>query len=233
VRSGRIGKVHTVNVGVGGASGPCYLPAEPVPEGLDWDMWLGPAPVRPFHKQLHPFRWRAYFDYSGGGFTDIGAHHFDIAQWGLGTQYTGPVEVHPPDGKRYRSITFKYASGVTLYHGGANGIKFTGTDGIIEVNRGLFRSEPPYLIKEPLGPGDVQLYRSPNHHADWEDCIRTRRRPVADVEIGCRTITICHLGNIAHWLRRSLKWDPNREEILGDEEASRWLDRPRRAPWHI
>ena len=233
VRAGRIGKVHTVHVGVGGASRECYLPAEPTPPGLDWDFWLGPAPVRPYHSQLHPFRWRAYRDYSGGSFTDIGAHFFDIAQWGLGTDHTGPVEVYPPDGKEHKRITFKYANGVTMYHGGANGTKFVGSDGLIEVNRRFVRSEPEDIVKEPLLAHERLRTYSPEHHTDWEACIRTRRKPICDVEIGCRSITVCHLGNMAYWLKRPLRWDPAKEEILGDEEASRWLDRHRRAPWHL
>ncbi len=233
VRSGRIGKVHTINVGVGGASGPCHLAPQPVPKGLDWDMWLGPAPVGPYHSSIHPVRWRAYFDYSGGSFTDIGAHHFDIAQWGIGMETWGPTEVHPPDGKEYKQITFKYANGIVMYHGGARGIKWTGTDGWVEVSRGHIASQPAEIVQTPLAPNEVRLYHSPEHHADWEHCVRTRRRPVADVEIGARTITVCHLGNIAYWLRRALKWDPAKEEILGDPEAARWLDRPRRGPWYV
>jgi len=238
VRSGRIGKVQTVHVGVGGPSGPCYLPAQPVPAGLDWDMWLGPAPWRPYHASIHPVKWRAFRDYSGGSMTDWGAHHFDIAQWGLGMDGSGPVEIHPPDGKDHDTLTYKYANGVAMFRGGANGVLFTGTDGKIEVNRGRLSSDPPEIIKEPIGPSDVHLARSPagswrGHNLDWHHCIRTRQRPICDVEIGHRSITVCHLGNIAVWLKRSLKWDPATERCIGDDEANRWLDRPQRAPWHL
>ena len=238
VRSGRIGKLQTVNVGVGGPSGPCYLPAQPVPKGLDWDMWIGPAPWRPFHENIHPVRWRAFRDYSGGSMTDWGAHHFDIAQWGMGMDNSGPVEVIPPDGKQHDQLTYKYASGVTMFRGGADGVLFTGSDGKIEVNRGKLRSDPPDIIREPIGPGDVHLHRSPagswgGHTHDWHQCIRTRQRPICDVEVGCRSITVCHLGNLAFWLKRPLRWDPVKEDLVGDPEASRWLDRPKRAPWHL
>ena len=238
VRSGYIGKVLTIHVGVGGPSGPCYLPAEPTPDHIDWDMWLGPAPWRPFHRNIHPVRWRAFRDYSGGGMTDWGAHHFDIAQWGLGMDESGPVEVHPPDGKEYKQLTYKYANGVPMFHGGANGVLFTGTDGRIEVNRGHLRSWPAEIIKTPIGPSDVHLYKSPSNswtgqNLNWQQCIKTRQRPICDVEIGCRSVTVCHLGNLAYWLKRPLRWDPAKEEILGDEEASRWLERPNRASWHL
>jgi len=234
VRSGRIGKVLTVHVSVGGPSGDCYLPAEPTPEGLDWNMWIGPAPYRPFNKAIHPVNWRNFRDYSGGGMTDWGAHHFDIAQWGLGMDESGPIEIIPPDGNERKMLTFKYASGVEMHHGGgANGVLFTGTDGKIEVNRGYFRTWPEEIGKTPLGPGDVHLYNSNNHRGDWQRCVRIRQRPICDVEVGCRSVTVCHLGNIAYWLKRPIKWDPVKEEIIGDEAASRRLDRPKRAPWTL
>ena len=233
VQSGRIGKIQTVHVGIGGPPGDEHLPAEPVPEGLDWDMWLGPAPERPFNSSLHPFHWRWQRDFSGGNMTDWGAHHFDIAQWGLGMDNNGPVEIHPPDGKEYDTLTFKYANGVTMFHGGAHGVLFTGTDGKIEVDRGYLRTWPDEIGKTPLGPGDVHLYKSPGHHADWLDCIRTRRRPICDVATGASSVTVCHLANIALWLNRSIRWDPEEQQIIGDTEASRQLDRPKRAPWRL
>ena len=246
VRSGRIGEVATVHVSVGGPSGPCYLPAEPTPDYLDWDMWLGPAPWRPFNKGIHPVNWRSFMDYSGGGMTDWGAHHFDIAQWGLGMDNSGPVEVHPPDGKEYKTLTYKYANGVVMFHGSANGVLFTGTEGKIEVNRGYLKSWPDEIIKTPIGPGDVHLYKAPpsawhGNNLDWQHCIKSRQRPCCDVEIGCRSITVCHLGNLAYWLKRPLRWDPEKEEIVGEPstslgpgpEAARWLDRPKREPWKL
>lgn len=232
VRSGRIGKLTHINVNVGGPSGPCYLPAEPVPEGMNWDMWLGPAPWRPFHSRLHPFHWRSFRDYSGGGMTDWGAHHFDIAQWGMGMDDSGPREIIPPDGKDYKKLTYKYANGVVVTHGGgSNGVLFTGTEGKVEVNRGYLRTWPANMKTIPIQPGEVHLYKSLNHRGNFLECVRTRRRPICDVEIGCRSVTVCHLGNLAYWLKRPLRWDPEREEILDDALASRWLDRPRRAPW--
>ncbi len=253
VRSGRLGKIKQVNVGVGGPSREKYLPEEPIPEGLDWDRWLGPAPVQPYNAERcsgdFGGGWRHIRDYSGGMMTDWGAHHFDICQWGLGMDGSGPVEITPPpwedrkivrDGARAKvdpalgkTLVYKYASGIPVIHGGANGILFTGEHGKVEVNRGYFRTWPDEIGKEPIGPSEVHLYESPGHQQDWINCIRSRRRPIADVAIGASTITVCHLGNIAYWLGRELRWDPEKREIIGDPEAARWLDRPKRAPWRL
>jgi predicted dehydrogenase len=234
VRNGRIGRIKQVRVGVWGSSRECDLPPEPTPEWMDWDMWIGPAPWRPYNKGIHPVNWRAYRDYSGGTMTDWGAHHLDIAQWGLGMDHTGPIEIQPPaEGKEH--VTLKYANGIPVLCGnvGANGILFEGTEGTIEVNRGHFRADPAEIGREPLGPGDTRLYHSPGHQADWENCVLSRKRPICDVEIGHRSVTVCHLSNIAIWTGRGFRWDPEKEVITGDEELNRWLHRPMRAPWHL
>ena len=237
VRSGRIGRLLTVNVGIGEPSQEKCLPAEPIPDGLDWNRWLGPTPWYPHNAERcsgdYGGGWRMIRDYSGGMMTDWGAHHFDIAQWAMGMDRSGPVEIIPPNVAEAATLTYKYASGVTMYHGGANGILFTGTDGRIEVNRGYFRTWPEELGTTPLGPNDVHLYESPGHHQDWVDCIRSRRRPICDVAIGASSATVCHLGNIAWWLGRRLEWDPARRAIVGDQSASCWLDRPKRTPWRL
>jgi predicted dehydrogenase len=239
VRSGRIGTVKKVHVNVGGPSGPCYLPPVPVPESIDWDMWLGPAPWRPFHPRIGlSGSWRAYRDYSGGGMTDWGHHHFDIVQWALDKDESGPVEILPPgtDGRRHLTYLYKCPFGtVEVYHGGASGaqIEFIGTEGRVMVDRGTLKTDPPTIMATPTQPNEVNLYRSPGHKANWAQCIRSRKRPICDVEIGCRSVTVCHLGNIVYWLKRPIKWDPVKEEIIGDPEAARWVDRPKRPPWHI
>jgi predicted dehydrogenase len=223
---------------VGGPSTERYYPEEPIPEGFDWDFWLGPAPWAPHNSERcsgnYGGGWRMVRDYSGGMMTDWGAHHFDIAQWGLGMDDTGPVEILPANGKDVPRLTYKYANGVVMYHGGGgNGVLFTGEKGKVEVNRGYFKSYPDEIGQEPLGPADIRLYASNNHMGDFLQCMKTRQRPICDVEIGCRSVSVCHLGNIAFWINRPLKWDPVKEEIIGDPEASRWLDRPMRAPWHL
>lgn len=244
VRNNRIGPVHTVHVNVGGPPIECNLPAEPVPEGLDWDFWVGPAPWRPYHSDIAPpleFRgwpnWRVYRDFAGGMMTDWGAHHFDIAQWGLGMDESGPVEIIPPEHSDARLLTYKYANGVTMYHGGGSGgragVEFIGTEGRVMVNRGYLETDPPGLELEPLGPNEVHLYESPGHAVDWLACIRTRQRPICDVAIGSHSATVCHLGNIAYRLKRPLRWDPANWRFANDDEANRLLGRPMRSPWTL
>jgi len=240
VRNGRIGKITQVNVGVGGPSRDCDLPEEPVPPGLDWNFWLGPAPYRGYNKEICPPglynffpNWRNYKDYSGGMMTDWGAHHFDIAQWGLGMDNSGPVEIIPPSREKGTPLTYRYANGVMMYHGGADGVKFTGTKGVIEVNRGHLRIQPESIATEVIGPDEIHLYKTNNHKRNFLDCVHSRKLPICDVEIGCRSVTVCHLGNLAWWNNRRLRWDPNNERFIGDAQANTWLDRPKRAPWKL
>ena len=255
VRSGAVGKISEVYVKVGGPPAECHLPTEPIPEGMDWEFWLGPAPYRGYNHQIHPFSWRHYRDYSGGWMTDWGAHHFDIAQWGLGMDESGPTEIYPPGTKDgNRMLTYVYANGVRMYHMNSddsalmasdaakplspvapfpdnNGILFYGDKGWVFVSRGKVVTNPVSLATKIIGPNDVHLYRSPGHQRDFLNCIHTRQRPCTDVEIGARSVTVCHLGNIGYYLGRPLKWDPVTENFVGDEAANQWLDRPRRAPW--
>ena len=243
VRNGRIGKVHTVHVNVGGPPTDCYLPGEPTPESIDWDLWLGPAPWRPYSSRLQPLHldnwgpWRPYRDFGGSSMTDIGAHHFDIAQWGLGMDDSGPVEIHPPDGEDHPRLAYKYANGVTMYHGGGMAgcaVEFIGTEGRVAVNRGQFlKTEPEDLVRETIGPRETHLYESRSHRHNWLDHIRTGRPAICSAEIGCRSVSVCHLGNLAYWLERPLKWDPTTERFIGDEEANRLILPPMRSPWRV
>ena len=239
VRSGRIGKITEIHATCGGPSVPCYLPAEPVPDHINWDLWLGPAPWRPYHSSLAAKEFRPYRDYSGGGMTDWGAHHFDLGQWVLGMDHSGPVEIIPPDGKEHQWLTFKYACGAVMYHNSppsAGGVQFVGTEGDVWC-RGVsnrFRSNPPGLCKVVKRRGGEDMeYDAKDHSDDFLDCVKTRRRPNSDVEIGCRTATVCHLGNIAYGLNRPIHWDPSRQVIIGDEEASRLVNRALREPWTL
>jgi predicted dehydrogenase len=242
VRSGRIGKLQTVKVDVGGPSRPCDLKEEELEKGLDWDRWLGPAPKRGYSSVLSPRGvhnhypdWRQYREYSGGMMTDWGAHHFDIAQWGLGLDESGPSEIIPPDDpKATKGLRYLYANGVEVIHASSGGVLFIGTDGEILVNRGKLSCKPDKILKEPLTEKDVHLYNSPGHQRDWVNCIRSRKRPICDVEIGARSVTVCHLGNIAYWTHRKLKWDPKGWQFLGDPgEAAKLLDRERRDPYQL
>ena len=241
VRNGRIGKIKTVNVNVGGPSKPCDLPEEKMEPGLDWDLWLGPAPKRGYNSVLSPRGihnhfpdWRQYREYSGGMMTDWGAHHFDIAQWGLGMDDSGPVEIIPPsDPKAQKGLRYVYANGVEVVHDGGGGVQFIGSEGEITVNRGKLSSKPEKLIKEPLGEKAIRLYQSPGHQRDWLNCVRNRKKPICDVEIGARSVTVCHLGNLAYWNHRKLRWDPKKWQFVDDREATKWLDRERRSPWKL
>ena len=229
IRSGAIGEIREAFVSVGGPSAPCNLPAEPVPDGVDWDLWLGPAPWAPFNRRRLRFRpWR---DYSGGGMTDWGGHKFGAVIFAMDLQETGPVEIHPPDGKDFKHLTYIYANGFRMYHAGGHDITYVGTDGTASRRgrRGRRRERLQPVAHVPMmtykGSGGIQ--------GDFLHCVRTRQRPFRDVEYGHRAATVCHLGNIAYWLKRPLKFDPDKEEIVGDDQAARWIDRPRRAPWRL
>ena len=242
VRNGRIGKLQRVIAGVGGPSHWCDLPEEAMEPGLDWDRWLGPSPVRPYNSVLSPRgvhshfpNWRAYREYSGGMMTDWGAHHFDIAQWGLGMDDSGPVEIIPPENaKAETGVRFLYSNGVELLHDSSRGgVEFIGDKGTIFVDRGKFKATPEEIGNEKIGPNEIHLYKSNNHYRDFLECVKSRKKPICDVEIGCRSLSVCHLGNLAYWNRRRLKWDPAKEQFIGDDEANKWLSRDDRAPWKV
>ena len=238
IQSGRLGQIVSVTVGVGEPSVWCDLPGEAAEPGLDWDLWLGPAPMRPYSSVLSPRgvhkhfpAWRKYREYAGGGHSDMGAHHYDIAQWCLGMDTSGPVEIIPPlDPKANSGVAYRYANGVMMIHGGPSGCTFTGTAGTLRIDRGHLTSDPETIVKKPLGDKEVHIAKSPGHHRNWLDCIRSRQKPLADVEIGARSVAISILGNIAYWERRTLRWDPVKWEFIGDPVANTWLDRPRRDP---
>jgi predicted dehydrogenase len=241
VLNGYIGELKNVNVNVGGPPEDKPLPAQPVPDYLDWDMWVGPAMMRPYNPELSPHlswdgfpHWRNNSIFGGGGMTDWGAHHFDIAQWGMNMDESGPVEIIPPDGKDYKVLTYKYATGVTMTRSGrARGVLFTGTKGEVNTDRGFLETKPESLKNQQIGPDGIHLYESRNHYVDWLDAIRKRSKPICDIETGCRSVTVCHLGNIAYKLGRPLKWDPEEEVFVGDNDANRLLSRPMRSPWHL
>ncbi|MBN1420829.1 MAG: Gfo/Idh/MocA family oxidoreductase [Planctomycetes bacterium] len=258
IRNGRIGKVHTVIGHNYPSPWHCALPAQPGPAGLDWDMWCGPTPLVPYHIDLASPRtqpgWISFRPYSGGEMTGWGAHGLDQIQWGLGMDESGPVELWTegpefdpptytePEGRgrgekacRVPMVFFRYADGVTvkLDDGDPGGAKFIGDKGRIEISRGRVVSDPPELVKQPIGDGELRLYKSDNHMLNWLECIKSRERPVADVEIGHRSATLCHLGNIAREAGRKLRWDPVKEVFIGDEKANAFLDRPRRKPYEL
>jgi len=245
VRNGRIGKVQTVRVGIPGNNKECEptWESEAVPEGFDYDLWLGPAPWAPYHSQRCHYQFRFILDYSGGQPTNWGAHHLDIAQWGMGMDDSGPVEI-VGDGEFPRTGLFTtatkvhfeatYANGVRVIckTGGSN-TRFEGSDGRVDVKRGGLETEPESLKEETIGPDEIHLYKSRDHVQNFLDCVRTRKEPICNAEVGHRSSSLCHLGNIAMLLGRRLRWDPQRERFIGDSEANRMCWRPMRSPWRL
>jgi predicted dehydrogenase len=248
VRNGRIGELKRIITPVGPNNRkPPPVPWKPmaVPEELDYDMWLGPAKWEPYHKDRCLYKFRFILDYSGGQTTNLGAHSLDMAQWGNGTDHTGPIEVEdlggefPKDGlfTTPTKIHFRalYANGVELIcktdPKGWVGSRFEGTKGWVQVGR--FDTYPKSLKTSVIGPNEIHLYKSNDHHRNFIDCIKIRRETAAPVEVGHRSATVCHLGNIAMLLKRKLQWDPEKEQFVDDDQANRLLDRPRRAPWTI
>ena len=220
---GQLGKLKEIYVNVGGPSKRCNLPGKPVPDGIDWDMWLGPAPWEPYH----PYRisgsysidgtsWRSWWDYSGGGMTDWGAHKFAAAMFTANVHHTGPTEVIPPD-EDHEYLTYVFDNGLRMYHSPGRGdVEVVGSD------------EPrPEWPAMPTYKGDGGIY------GDWLHCVRTRQRPFRDVEISHRASTVCQLGLIAYELQRPIEWDPDREVCPNDAAANRMLDRARREPWSL
>ncbi|MBN2021425.1 MAG: Gfo/Idh/MocA family oxidoreductase [Pirellulales bacterium] len=262
VRNGRIGKLKHIDV---------YLPegneergenfserdSQPVPEGFNYDMWLGQAPVAPYcPARCHgSFRWN--YDYAGGRLTDWGAHLIDLAQWGNDTESTGPVEVHgtctfPPAGSLFNtpetfSVDYVYANGVTMnVSSGVPGVRFEGTDGWISSIkwRGPLAASRPEILHSQIGPDEVHLYHPSQivkrtevsmggEHRNFLDCVKSRKPCYAPAEIGHRTATIAHIGNIALRLGRKLRWNPEAERFLDDAEADKMLGRPQREPWTL
>ena len=251
VRNGRIGKLQTVRCGLPGGhpdlgkTGDRKQP-EPVPAGFNYDLWLGPAPFAPYCPARTHVNFRWNLDYSGGQLTDWGGHHPDIAQWGMNTEQTGPVEIRnakgvfPPRSEVWNTATeysFEcvYADGVKLIVSDKNemGVTFEGTDGKIFVTRGKYRTEPASLWDSQIAPSEVHLYESNDHFRNFIDCVLSRKEPIAPCEVAHRSISIAHLGNIAMQLGRDLKWDPRRERFASDAEANKMLSRPYRAPWKL
>jgi predicted dehydrogenase len=231
VRNGYLGEIKEVQVSVGTAAIPDYLLAEPVPQNLDWKMWVGPAPFRPFNAELSPPvekdifpNWRNYKEYGGGILSDWGAHMFDIAQWGLGMDRSGPVKLFPPDGKDHKYLTMIYENGVIMKHqdfGRGFGVRFIGTKGKLDISRDFIDSEPSNIAAADIKANETRLYKSDDHYQDWINAIKNKKDPICDVETGHRTASVCSLANIAYWLNRPLGWNPATEKFVDDDEANK------------
>jgi predicted dehydrogenase len=258
IRNGWIGKVTKIIAHNYPSPWECALPAQPVPAGLDWDLWCGPTELVPYNLDLYTPRakpgWISFRPYSGGEMTGWGAHGLDQIQWALGMDDSGPVEVwtegakfNPPTygnpESRRRGDTvcsvpkvfFRYADGAVVEFGSGppGGAIFIGEQGNITIDRGVCKSDPPEIAAESIKAAEIHLTKSDDHVQNWLDCIKTRERAICDAEVGHRSATICHLGNIARLTGRKLRWDPVKEIFPDDAEASGYLDRKRRKPYEL
>jgi len=253
VRNGYIGELKTVKVGFGKDPFTGMHPVKPVPEELDYNYWLGPAPLVPYiEERVHPHKdytrpgWLRTSDYCCGMITGWGSHHMDIAHWGMNTEFTGPGEIlgwaeYARDGvwdvHGAFGITYRYANGVEVFCAdeaiNAQGIRFEGTEGWVFVKRGQIDTSPKSLLNVVISATETRVYNSNNHKGNLIECIHTRKDPVAPVEIGHRSASACIIGYIAMQLQRPLQWDPETEQFIADDEANRMLNRPYRTPWNI
>jgi myo-inositol 2-dehydrogenase / D-chiro-inositol 1-dehydrogenase len=247
VRNGRIGKLRTIRVTLPSQPDrPGDPTPQPVPPELDWELWLGPAPFAPYTKERAHWNFRWISDYSGGIIPDWGAHLFDTAQWANDTELTGPIEVAGKgtfwkgglfDTAKEYHLEYTYGNGVKLIvdHGGT-GIRCEGTEGWIEVPswRADLKASDPKILASTIGPNETHLFTCPaGEHRNFLDCLKTGADPYFSVEKGHRVSTICHLGNIALKLGRTLRWNPEAERFVGDAEAEGMRARPMRAPWRL
>ncbi len=247
VRNGRIGKLERIEVILPKQPGrPGDPTPQPVPPELDYEMWLGPAPMAPYNADRVHFNFRWIQDYSGGIICDWGTHLFDTAQWANDTERSGPVEIEGTgtywEGGLYDTVkdydvTYRYANGVEMTCKPGNpSIKFIGTDGWVGNRgwRGRLEASSDDILNAEIGPDEIHLYtNAAGEHRDFLDCVKSRKDPYFPVDIGHRVSTVCHLGNLAIQTGRKLKWDPEQEQFIGDDEANSLMSRPMRSPWTL
>jgi predicted dehydrogenase len=245
VRNGYIGKIKEIKVAVGPPPVPYDLPAQPVPKHVNWERWIGPGPMNNYNEELLPPiekggfpNWRNYKEYGGGMITDWGAHMFDIAQWGMGMDDSGPVEFIPADGKDYKVLTMYYADGTKMTHeqfrkDDGNAVRFIGDNGVIDISRGFLDTIPAKLQNLEIGENETRLYRSNDHYADFLNSMKTRKQPLSTVEVGHRTASLCMIVNLCYEFKRKLTWNPQKEEFLHDDEANQRRSNPIRAPYSL
>lgn len=247
VRNGVIGKLTAITCQVGGPGRPCDLPEEPMEPGLDWNYWLGPAPMRPYNSVLSPRgvndffpNWRSYSEYGGGGVCDFGAHHFDIAQWGMNMDESGPVEVRPPEkADAMTGAVMVYANGLTVTQTdkGAN-VHFIGEDGEVRVSRGEFEMtlkgqtfNQGKAEKELLKDAKIRLYKSKSHTDDFLDRVADRKRPITSEIEGGHSAICCHLMHLAYTHRQIIKWNPDKLKFADASAPEVWMGAKYREPW--
>ena len=264
VRNGVIGKIKNVDISVGDPGRPCDLKEEEMEPGLNWDLWCGPGPLRPYSSVLSPRgvhnhfpNWRNYMEYGGGMVTDWGAHHIDIAQWGLGMDGSGPIEARPPEGwqqwKSKRGAQLAYKGGTTITHNKGFGVHFFGADGEVKVNRGRFAfiHKGKEIAKfEKRGDGSlgsalkiaetqflkdakVKLYNSSHHIRDFLSCVESRKKPITNEIVGGGSATACHLMNQAYYNGELIKWNPEKNTFRDNTGNPKWLTRDYRGEWKV
>jgi len=262
VRNGAIGNVRRVECSFGPPGIPCDLAEEEMEPGLDWEMWVGPGPMRPYSSVLSPRGlhdhfpdWRNYKEYGGGMVCDWGAHHLDIAQWGLGMDKSGPEEVVPPaDPDAVRGAVLRYKGGVEVEHKDGYGVHFYGDDGEVRVNRGRFefyrdgqkiaghnrredgtslQGELMRVDEEYLANARVKLYESRSHTRDFLEAVKARTRPITNEEVGGRSAICCHLMNQAYYNHEAITWKPKRMQFARKSGDPTWLTRDYRGPWDV
>ena len=247
--NGRVGKLKYIEVGLpDGNKGIGTPPVKEIPQGLNWEMWLGPALKVPYRGVSH-WDWRWILDYSGGQLTDWAGHHIDIANWGAGLEHTGPVEitgagVYPVEGIFNVPVEYdflcKYSNGIEMRVANAArlplgmGTTWHGELGWVHVDRGnRISASDPKILEEVIGENEIHLYKSDNHYQNFVDCVRSGKPTIAPVEVAYRAISVALLGEIAMTTGQTIKWDPDKEEIIGNPRASGLLSRPYRQPWTL
>ncbi len=247
VRNGRIGELKTIKVGSPASGERPVEPPIPVPKGLDYEMWLGPAPWAPYtQNRCQTHLWYFISDYTMGFISGWGVHHVDIAQWGNNADMTAPVSyegegVFPKDGPCDTATAWEveceYANGVKMLFADNGkldqGVRFEGTDGWVFVRRGAIDANPKSLLKETIGPDEVHLGENKNHCRNFLDCVKSRKDPVSSIDAAHHSNSICQLSDIAIRTKRKLRWDPDQERFINDPEADRYLSRAMRSPWHL
>ncbi|MDR2810156.1 MAG: Gfo/Idh/MocA family oxidoreductase [Tannerellaceae bacterium] len=245
VRNGYIGEVKEIKVSVGPPPVKYDLPAQPVPKTLNWEQWIGPAPMNPYNEELAPPmevrvypNWRDYKEYGGGMVSDWGAHMFDIAQWAMGMDDSGPIEFIPADKERLIPLTMRYANGTIMTHeqfrqSEGNAVRFIGSNGVIDISRSFLDTIPAKLQDQAIGENEIKLYRSDDHYSDFLNAIKTRKQPLSTVEVGHRTASLCQVVNICYELNRKLTWNPEKEEFFMDNDANKLRSTPMRAPYSL
>lgn len=245
VRNGYIGDIKEIKVSVGPPPIAYNLEPQPVPSTLNWEMWIGPAPMNPFNAELAPPmerkvfpNWRNYKEYGGGMVCDWGTHMFDIAQWAMGMDNSGPIEFIPGDGRELKSLTMYYANGTMMTHerfrdDEGNGVRFIGSKGVIDISRSFLDTIPAKLKDQEIGENEIHLYHSDDHYADFLQAMKTRKQPLSTVEVGHRSVSLCHIVNLCYEFNRKLVWNPEKEEFFMDDAANRRRSNPIRAPYSI